>query len=135
GLKNRLLADWSSDVTRTFFVGEPGVEAREVYRVVESANRAAVAAVRAGVRARAVDWAARRVVEASGHEIPHSVGHAVGRYSHNVPLLSPLSPDRLVEGQVVTIEPGVYLKGRFGVRIEDLVLVTGDGCEVLSELP
>lgn len=135
GLKNRLLADWSSDVTRTFFVGPPPARVRHVYELVERAQVAALQRVKAGVPAALVDQAARRVVEAGGLAIPHSVGHAVGRYEHRPPLIAPWNAERLVAHQVVTVEPGVYLKEQFGVRIEDLVRVTPAGCEVLSLPP
>ncbi len=133
GLKRRLLADWSSDVTRTFFVGKPSAFQEKIYFLVQAANRAAVKIVRAGRPAALVDHIARKIIEDAGYTIPHTLGHAVGRYSHNAPLLAQGNFQRLAVNQVITIEPGIYLPGKFGIRIEDIVVVKKNGCEVLSE--
>ena len=131
------LNGYCSDCTRTFAAGEPGDEAREVYEVVLGAQDAALAATVAGAGARAVDAAARDPITEAGHgeEFGHGVGHGVGVEIHEAPRLGKTSDDELVAGDVVTIEPGIYVSGRFGVRIEDLVAVTPDGCENLSSLP
>ncbi len=125
---------YCSDCTRTFATGDPGEEAREVYELVRSSQAAALQAVRAGIPARDVDAVSRRPIEAAGHgdHYGHGVGHGVGIEVHEAPRLSERSEDELVEGDVATIEPGVYVPGRFGVRIEDLVAVTGDGHRNLS---
>ena len=132
-----IVEGYCSDCTRTFAVGEPGPEAREVYELVLEAQAAALAAVRAGVACREVDAAARGLIEAAGHgeRFGHGTGHGVGLEIHEAPRLNKRSTEALVEGDVVTVEPGIYLSGQFGVRIEDLVVVTADGHRNLSGLP
>jgi Xaa-Pro aminopeptidase len=128
------LDGYCSDGTRTFATGEIGDEAREVYEVVRRAQLAGLEAVRAGVTGRDADAAAREVVEEAGHgeRFGHGLGHGVGLEVHEEPRLSKAGEAALEAGNVVTVEPGVYLPGRYGVRIEDLVVV-GDGePEVLS---
>lgn len=117
------LDGYCSDGTRTFAAGEPGERVCEVYELVLSAQAAALGAVAAGAGGEAVDGAAREAIGAAGHgeRFGHGVGHGVGLEVHEAPRLSPRSDDVLEAGEVVTIEPGVYLPGEFGVRIEDLV--------------
>jgi Xaa-Pro aminopeptidase len=128
---------YCSDCTRTFATGEPGAEARDVYELVLGAQRAALAEVRARVSARQVDTAARDVIAEAGHgeEFGHGVGHGVGIEVHEAPRLAQRSEEDLVEGDVVTIEPGVYVPEQYGVRIEDLVVVEPDGARNLSGVP
>jgi Xaa-Pro aminopeptidase len=128
---------YCSDSTRTFATGKLDGEPREVYELVLAAQEAALAAVRAGAPAPEVDSAARDPIAAAGHgdEFGHGVGHGVGIEVHEAPRLAQRSEDELVEGDVVTIEPGIYLSGRFGVRIEDLVHVTADGYRNLTGYP
>ena len=130
------LDGYCSDGTRTFATGEPGEEARAVYEVVREAQAAALGAVAAGVEGEAVDTVARKVIEAAGHgeRFGHGLGHGVGLEVHEAPRVSQRSEDLLEAGEVVTIEPGVYLPGRLGVRIEDLVIVTEEGSRNLSGL-
>jgi Xaa-Pro aminopeptidase len=131
------LDGYCSDGTRTFATGEPGEHARQVYEVVREAQAAALAAVKAGANGEAVDTVAREVIEAAGHgdRFGHGLGHGVGLEVHEGPRLSQRSDDVLEPGEVVTVEPGVYLPGDLGVRIEDLVVVTADGLRNLSGLP
>jgi Xaa-Pro aminopeptidase len=131
------LAGYCSDGTRTFATGEPGERARQVYEVVREAQETALAAVRAGAGGEAVDSVARDLIAAAGHgeRFGHGLGHGVGLEVHEEPRVSQRSEDVLEVGEVVTIEPGVYLPGELGVRIEDLVVVTEDGCRNLSSLP
>jgi Xaa-Pro aminopeptidase len=131
------LDGYCSDCTRTVATGDPGSEAREAYELVLEAQLAGLAAVRAGEGGRAVDSVARAIIaEAShGEHFGHGLGHGVGREVHEAPRLSQRSEDELGAGNVVTVEPGVYLPGRFGVRIEDLVAVTDEGCEILTAVP
>lgn len=131
------LDGYCSDGTRTFATGEPGEEARAVYEVVREAQTAALGAIRAGVKGEDVDKVAREVIEAAGHgdRFGHGLGHGVGLEVHEGPRLSLRSDDVLAPGEVVTVEPGIYLPGEVGVRIEDLVVVTGDGLRNLSGLP
>jgi len=130
------LDGYCSDCTRTVAAGEPSEEAREVYELVLSAQLAGLKDVRAGRGGREVDAVARALIEAAGHgeHFGHGLGHGVGLDIHEAPRLSQRSEDILVPGNVVTVEPGVYLAGRFGVRIEDLVVVTEEGSEVLNGL-
>jgi Xaa-Pro aminopeptidase len=132
-----LLDGYCSDCTRTFATGEPGEEAREVYDLVLTAQLAGLGAIRAGASGREVDAVAREIIDEAGHgdQFGHGLGHGVGLEVHETPRLATTSEDELREGNVVTVEPGIYLPGRFGVRIEDLVVLTADGCRNLSGLP
>lgn len=127
---------YCSDGTRTFAVGEPEGPAREVYETVRAAQAAALEAVRAEIGGEDLDGVARKAIEAAGHgeRFGHGLGHGVGLEVHEAPRVSPRSEDVLEAGEVVTIEPGVYLPGELGVRIEDLVVVTEDGHRNLSGL-
>jgi Xaa-Pro aminopeptidase len=131
------LDGYCSDGTRTYAVGEPGERAREVYETVRAAQEAALGAVAAGAQGEQVDAVAREAITAAGHgeRFGHGLGHGVGLEVHEAPRLSPRSEDVLEVGEVVTVEPGVYLPGELGVRIEDLVVVTEAGCRNLSGLP
>ena len=131
------LDGYCSDCTRTFAVGDPGGRARDVYELVLRAQLAGLDAVRAGVSGRDADAAAREPIAQGGfgERFGHGLGHGVGLEIHEAPRLSRTSDATLAAGHVVTVEPGVYLPGELGVRIEDLVLVTDDGCERLNTLP
>ncbi len=131
------LDGYCSDGTRTFATGEPGEAARAVYETVREAQAAALGAVRAGARGEDVDGVARELIAAAGYgeRFGHGLGHGVGLEVHEAPRVSQRSEDVLAAGEVVTIEPGVYLPGELGVRIEDLVVVTETGHRNLSGLP
>jgi Xaa-Pro aminopeptidase len=130
------LDGYCSDCTRTVAAGEPSDQAREIYELVLEAQLAGVDAVRAGAGGREVDGIARAVIDAHGHgdEFGHGLGHGVGLAVHEAPRLSQRSDDVLAPGNVVTVEPGVYMPGRFGVRIEDLLVATDDGADVLTSV-
>jgi Xaa-Pro aminopeptidase len=130
---------YSSDCTRTFATGPLPAELQRAYDVCLEAQEAAVRAIRAGASARAVDAVARDRIAAAGlgDAFGHGLGHGVGLLVHEAPRLSPLSPEdeTLAAGNVVTVEPGIYLEGLGGVRIEDLVVVRDGGAEVLTAFP
>jgi Xaa-Pro aminopeptidase len=131
------LDGYASDCTRTFATGELDPRDRAVYDLVLLAQEQALAAVRPGPTGREVDAVARAIIDAAGHaeHFGHGLGHGVGLEVHEGPRLSKQGSEPLVAGNVVTVEPGVYVPGAVGVRIEDLVAVTEDGNEVLSGLP
>jgi Xaa-Pro aminopeptidase len=128
---------YCSDCTRTFATGPLSGDAAEVYELVLRAQQEALAAARAGAERREVDGVARRIIDAAGHgeRFGHGLGHGVGLEIHEDPRLTRVAEGSLSEGNTVTIEPGVYLPGSFGVRIEDLVAITADGPEVLTAFP
>ncbi len=125
---------YASDMTRTFATGEVGSECRRAFDVTLEAQEAARGCAGPGVRCSEVDRVARGVIEAHGlgDRFKHGLGHGVGLDVHEAPTLSQRSEDVLTQGMVVTIEPGVYLEGACGVRIEDTVVVTDAGIEVLT---
>jgi len=129
-----ILAGYCSDRTRTVHVGPPSKAAREVYAAVLEAQQAAIAAVRPGVSAAGVDEAARKVLGKRNlaRYFTHSTGHGLGLEIHEAPRLAARQAQKLEPGMVVTVEPGVYVPGKWGVRIEDVVVVTSSGCEVLT---
>jgi Xaa-Pro aminopeptidase len=128
---------YCSDCTRTVAVGEPGPEAREVYELVLSAQQVGLDEVRAGRSGKEIDKTVRDIIYGAGFEgnYGHGLGHGVGLEIHEAPTLSFRADDRLLAGSVVTVEPGVYLTSRFGVRIEDLVVVEEDAVRVLTSIP
>ncbi len=125
-----------SDITRTFFFGSATDEQKRVYDVVKAANAAARAAVRPGIPMCEIDRAARKVIEQAGYGpyFIHRTGHGIGIEGHEAPDCSATCQMITRPGLVFSIEPGIYLPGKFGVRIEDLVAVTEDGCETLNQL-
>jgi Xaa-Pro aminopeptidase len=132
-----ILAGYCSDMTRTVHVGRPTVEAQRVYAAVLEAQLAAIATAGDGVSVREVDEAARKSLQKRGlaSYFSHSTGHGVGLEIHEAPRIAASRSETLRAGMVVTIEPGVYIPGNFGVRIEDMIVVTEKGCEVLTTAP
>ena len=133
-----LVDGWHADMTRTVAVGEPDEEQRAVYETVLRAQLAALEVLGPGLLCTQGDAAARSVIEQAGYGdfFGHATGHGVGVEIHEEPRLSPRSgEERLVPGNVVTVEPGIYLPGKFGVRIEDMAVITENGCENLTKSP
>jgi Xaa-Pro aminopeptidase len=126
-----------SDITRTIAIGSCSEEQRTVYELVRVANEKTIAGLSAGMTAQAADAIARDFLTEAGYgeQFGHGTGHGIGLDIHEFPRLGVTSEDVLTEGMIVTVEPGIYLEGRFGVRIEDDVLLTADGYRVLTSLP
>jgi len=126
-----------SDITRTIAIGEPNAEMRAVYEVVKAANAAGRAAARPGATGEAVDRAARQVIASAGYgpHFIHRTGHGLGLEGHEPPYMVHGDLTMLQPGMTFTVEPGIYLAGEGGVRIEDVVLVTAEGSECLTTLP
>ena len=138
------LIDWglnfqgyASDLTRMVVRSKIPAKLGEIYDITLAAQLAAIAQIRPGMSAKSVDETARALIAAAGYgeQFNHGLGHGIGLNIHEGPRLSPSFEGELLEGMVVTVEPGIYLPGFGGVRIEDDVLITADGCEVLSNLP
>ena len=131
------LSGYASDMTRTVCVGKADEEMKRVYETVFSAQEAGLSAVKAGVLGKDVDLAAREVIEKAGfgQYFGHSTGHGIGLCVHEAPSFSPHSEEIIPQGAVLSVEPGIYLPGKFGVRIEDLVVVREGGCENLNRSP
>jgi Xaa-Pro aminopeptidase len=129
-----ILASYCSDQTRTVWVGSVPDEARRVYEAVRESQQAGIDAVRPGIPVGDVDEAARKVLRKAGlgRYFTHSTGHGVGLEIHEAPRVANGQREILQPGMVITIEPGVYFPGKWGVRIEDMVAVTASGCEVLT---
>lgn len=129
-----ILSGYCSDQTRTVWVGNVAEDARQAYEAVREAQQAAIESVRAGIAVGEVDAAARKVLRKAGlgRYFTHSTGHGVGLEIHESPRVANGQPQILQPGMVITIEPGVYFPGKWGVRIEDMVAVTASGCEVLT---
>lgn len=128
---------YHSDMTRTIAVGSVSDEQKKVYEIVLSAQKAALSVLKSGLPCKDADAASRDIIKSAGYGqyFGHSTGHGVGVEIHEGPALSPNSKKDLCAGNVVTVEPGIYLPGKFGVRIEDMALITEDGCENLTSTP
>jgi Xaa-Pro aminopeptidase len=132
-----ILNGYCSDMTRTVYLGKPKASERAAYESVLEAQQAAVAAVASGISCAEVDEAARSVLRKAGlaEAFSHSTGHGLGLEIHEPPRIGAEETARLLPGMVITIEPGIYLAGRFGIRIEDMVAVTRNGGQVLTPAP
>jgi Xaa-Pro aminopeptidase len=132
-----ILKGYCSDMTRTVFLGKPKINERNTYQAVLEAQQAAVDRIASGISCAEVDEAARSVLRREGlaEAFSHSTGHGVGLEIHEPPRVGAGQATRLLPGMVVTVEPGIYLAGRFGVRIEDMVAVTPTGAQLLTPAP
>jgi Xaa-Pro aminopeptidase len=121
-------------MTRTVFLGEPEPEFREIYRIVRQAQLAGIGEVRPHVESTHPDSVARQVIADAGFGdyFGHALGHGVGLATHERPRLGPLKPVKLKQGTVVTVEPGIYLPGKGGVRLEEMVVIEADGARVIT---
>ena len=128
---------YCSDMTRTVAVGKPAPEMERVYQVVLEAQQAGIAAARAGLAGREIDAAGRTVIQAAGYgeAFSHSFGHSLGLEIHESPNAAPGEERIMPVGAVVSAEPGIYLPGRFGVRIEDVIVLSETGCRDLTKSP
>ena len=128
---------YHSDMTRTVVFGKPTEEMKNIYNAVWGANSDGIKAVKAGISGKLVDSVARSTLDAWGYEeyFTHGLGHGVGLEIHEAPNLNSRSGTTLREGMIVTIEPGIYIPGKYGVRIEDMCVVTTDGCKIITETP
>jgi Xaa-Pro aminopeptidase len=129
--------NYNSDITRMAVIGEPSDELKKVHGIVDQAVEAALAAAVPGARAREVDAAARGTIAAAGYgeAFVHRTGHGLGVTGHEPPYITSTNDEKLEAGMVFSIEPGIYLPGRFGIRLEEIVVLTDHGPEVLSALP
>ena len=126
---------YHSDLTRTFCLEEEPEEVKRLFQILKSAQEAAIEQVKPGVMAKDIDALARGVIERAGYGpfFGHGTGHGVGIEIHELPRIAPTSEAVLEEGMVFTVEPGIYLPDRLGMRLEDMVLVTRQGCRVLTQ--
>jgi len=144
GRGDMVLVDWgaswqayNSDLTRVLFLNRISAQARKIYGIVLNAQKRAIDRVRGGISVREVDLAARSYIEKMGYgsNFGHGLGHGIGLDVHENPRLNRTNRRLLKRGMVITVEPGIYIPNWGGVRIEDMILVKEDGCEVLSRLP
>ncbi len=126
---------YATDITRTFSLGEPDTKQKEIYDIVQEAQLKARNSVKAGIKCSELDAVARDIISDAGYgdNFGHGLGHGIGLETHELPMVNHKSDMVLEKGMVITIEPGIYLPGWGGVRIEDMVLVTEDGCELLTK--
>ena len=132
-----LVDGYASDMTRTVAIGQPDSHKIEVYNLVLKAQLAAINAIHAGVRCSEIDKIARDIIDATEYKglFGHGLGHSLGLEIHESPSFSPRCNDSLAENCVISVEPGIYIPGEFGVRIEDIVVATTNGCKLLTHSP
>lgn len=129
------LDGYCSDMTRTIFLGKPHADFRKIYKIVRQAQLAALEEIRPGVNSNHPDSIARKVISDAGfgEYFGHGLGHGVGLATHEEPRLGPLKPVKLKKGMVVTVEPGIYIPGKGGIRLEEMVAIEADGPRILTK--
>ena len=129
------LQTYNSDLTRNFVLGRMSKKAEKIYNIVYEAQQRAIQFVKPGVKSLEIDSIARNFISEAGYGdyFGHSLGHGIGLEVHEYPYISKTSDQIIREGMVFTIEPGIYLPGEFGIRIEDTVIVNKNGCEILTK--
>ena len=128
---------YCSDMTRMIFTKNPTKEQKNIYNLVLEAQKTAIAKIKLGLKCSKLDKIARIIIKKAGFEknFEHGLGHGVGLEIHQSPKISQKSKDVLKENDVITIEPGIYLPNKFGIRIEDMAIVTKNGCEIITKIP
>ncbi len=124
-----------SDISRAFILGEPTEKQKKIYNLVLTAQEAAIKAARPGIKCKELDKVARDIIKNEGYDIPHSLGHGLGISMDTFPGVGPEDEAELKPGYVITIEPGIYIPGWGGIRIEDVIVITEDGCRNLNKFP
>ena len=126
-----IIDGYQSDCTRTFAIGYASDEQRQVYKIVQEAQKRAMAVIKPGKTGKEIDWAARAYINEQGYEgcFEHGLGHSIGLEGHENPRFNQLCEEKMQAGIVMTVEPGIYLKNRFGIRIEDMGVITENGFE------
>lgn len=126
---------YCSDISRTIFVGEIKEEYKKIYDIVLKSQLTGVEKITSNITASEADLICRKVIQASGYDFNHAVGHGIGREVHEEPVISPKKDDVIMQNNMAfTIEPGIYLEGKFGVRIEDTVILNNDRVEILNKV-
>ena len=126
---------YCSDLTRTICLGRMNSEQKRVYQIVRKTQEGALRGIKPGIRASAVYSLARKTIENAGYSLGHALGHGLGLEIHEPPRMGNASKDIIRKDMVITVEPGIYIEGKFGVRIEDMVLVEKNGAELLTHSP
>ena len=132
GISPKLLSPFGTDITRTFFWGKPTKYQEKIYKLVQKAQEIGIKLVKDGQRASIIDFNVRNFLNKNGYDFDHGTGHGIKRLFHADPLINQYNHDYIKQGDLITIEPGIYLNNQFGVRIEDTLLVTKASHEILS---
>lgn len=131
------VGDFCSDISRTIFIGKPGKEFEDIYKLVLRAQKSAINKLKSNIKAKEIDLISRKIISKKGFGkyFKHTLGHGLGKKVHQVPSISPNSADLLKINDIVTIEPGIYFENKGGVRIEDDIIIKEEGFEILTRAP